>query len=283
MKHINYDDATATVFLDHSAYPPASSGTIAIYTSSGEELLAEEAVTLYAETSLASAASAGDTTFTLDALAGDLEEGDLVQFANPKEVVEVKKYDAATKTVTGKAALVYDRESGDAVYGASLTHSIDTTSDFENGQSVILAWTIGDDSRREIALVSSSAYSYHNVLRRLELMYPVTYGLIGDDKHGYMSECRDVLKEHMSLIGHDIDSMPDSSKVDHLLLFYSRWLILSRGGESWEAERDSAWADFLRVEDRFSKQPLWQDDDFDNVEETGEDKTGKSLPMGRSF
>lgn len=284
-KHLKYDEAATPLFLDHSAYPPVSGVSLSIFSDYGGEILASTAQTIYPATTIDAAISYGDTTITLAAGSTAVQEGDLLQFENPKEVVEVDSYDSAARILYLKDEIVNDRLSGDGIYGASLRTTVDTTgSDYENGQRVILVWEIDDEQRREIALVSSNAYSYHVVLRNLNELYPSVWALIEGREFRFIEIALDMFRGQLALIGVDIDSMPDSAKVDNLFTYYAKWLAISRGGERWIPERDLAWSDYVRNEEAFTSTAQWQDKDHDNsIDREREIKTARLVNISRTF
>ena len=171
MRIVKYDEGANALRLEYP-YGWNVSGlsdvTIGIKTTAGAELLAATSATIYSNTTLASAATAGDVTIDLAVGADAVSPGDRLFIAHSAggrdEEVEVASYNSTSKEVTVASPLIYGHSSGAAVYGLWATYDLDTTDTdvWPINSDIVITWTpdSGDHVYTERGRVQRSVASW---------------------------------------------------------------------------------------------------------------------------
>ena len=251
----------------------------------GEELLADDEIDLLTDTTTGATASARDDTVTLDADVSP-EPGDRLYLADsvdgPSEEIVVKNYSSAAKLITLKYELLNDHTDGTGVYGLFGTYDIDLsdTDVYTLGKQVVLTWTPHDSGHNSVGLpfkeraeIALFKLGLSGIQERFRSLYPREYEAISEPYNrfeSFVEEARSQLQIDLSLDGIHIDRIPNSELLIPAYMAKMRWLVLLSGDDRYDTERKVAMDEYTNQIERLKMQPLWQDDNQDEVKTSDE-------------
>lgn len=259
MKQLPYGDSSYTFRLELPEtwdIESITEVTLGLDSLSGEELLADEAATLYTATTLNGAVSAGGMSITLAGGADAVDEGDRLRIAasasGPHEDVQCDYYDSSGKVVYLTRALNEDHATGAAVYGMFATDVVDLSgSDFTLGLQLWATWTPDTDDRPikdkfQIANVEYQASDFWNVFA---VRFPTEYEAAqARDLEVLEAVYRDEFQQHLYINGINIDRVDDRASIEPGFMRFARLQLLESMGDEqaaeWELARRS-WVDWV--------------------------------------
>ena len=289
-----YDHAAAPLRLEFpSSWPDAVAAVnIGIADTRGTVLLAPAAATVWAGTTLAANAAAGDTTVTLTGVAG-LVRGDTLRVYTATVPAE----DFTVKSITGTVvtlsrALLYDHTAGASVVGRFATATVDTTvtDTWSIALRAIITWT--PDTATPVitdeAIVRPAALALAGLRERFVVVYPDEYRAIearGPDGWDKLEgEARRRVEARLLSTGRFLDALKRQISIEPIMMDTIRLLVMVSSGSKWtnqiptvERMLAAAWEDFNRHAE-------WYDDNHDGVEQSRELKAAAPWnPIGRSW
>ena len=290
MRQLDYNNSSHTLRLEFPSLWDAVSITgvdITIKNTGATDLVTQTAATLYTATTLASGATSGSNSVTLDAGAGDLAQGDRIRLVGPAEDVTVRSYNTSTKVATLEETLVYDHDSGSSVSPLWATYALDTsdTDTWVKNLECTIFWEpdIDGASRIELAQVKDRRYDVSDFSNKFRLLYPSEHDIVGDRIGEFIELATQECRNRLEIKGMDPDKVVNSDLLDPIFLKYARWIVVSAGGNEWQYERGAAWDDYVQLETELVSSPLWVDEDLGLDEEGEEVDTHQPVRIMRPF
>ena len=274
MQIVKYNESSNTMRLE---YPYGwniiglSDVTIGVKTTAGAELLAATSATIYSDTTLASAATAGDVTIDLAVGADAVSPGDRLFIAHSAggrdEEVEVASYNSTSKEVTVASPLLYGHSSGAAVYGLWATYDLDTTDTdvWPINSDIVITWTpdSGDPVYTERGRVQRSVASWSDLERRFKAVYHREYRQLTEPYRRFDSmveEAEQQLRMELSLRSLDMYKVVDKTLVMPCMMAMIRWLsLIDVDSERFLDEREIAMSEYKRNLELLLAHPVWID------------------------
>jgi hypothetical protein len=293
MRQIPYNNSAATLRFE---FPPnwdvqnITGVNIQITDLSGTDLLAATATTLWTATTLASAASVGDSTITLTS--ATLSPGDRLEIASsdsgPKEQIEVQSYNSSTKVVTLARDLRFAHASGTAVKGCFVTYDLDTSTvaTWAKSKQVVLIWAPAgsdDHPHHERGEIANFDFGVPDFERRFRIRYPFAAMVLAQRGHdGFVKHYEETLKDlrvHLWSRGLHMERVQNTEIVSRPMLSLARLLVVRGGGDKLAHEQDIAIKEFNEHFEILCSDPIWVDADQDNVRDEKEidDYSGTQL------
>ena len=281
---LRYNDATNVVRKELPSELELDASTaiyITIYDDAGNTLLAREAATLYADTTLNGAITAGDSSFVLAAESATLEPGDRIRILDsddgPPEDIVVDYYDSANLTVHAVDSLYCSHTTAAVVVGMFATATIDTTDtdDFPKNGEVIFAWEHAADEfskfkfDTDLYKISWIGFGTDDAIDRYQIRFADIYDTVRDRIVGIKEEALREIKFEMLCVGMDIDRIIDQEMV--MIPLVLKMGLLSLGySDTTATEREMLATDYGKAIDKLQSLKIWTDDDQDLVKEDDE-------------
>ena len=283
-KQLRYDDATNVVRKELPAELALDASTaiyLTIYDDAGNTLLAREAATLHADTTLDGAVTAGDSSFVLAAESATLEPGDRIRILDsddgqPEDIV-VEYYDAGNLTVHAVDSFYHSHSTAAVVVGMFATATIDTstTTDFPKGSEVVFAWEHAADESSEFKFdtdfykISWIGFGSDDVINRFQIRFADIYDTVRDRVVGIKEESLREIKFEMMCVDMDIDRIIDQEMV--MIPLVLKMGLLSLGySDTTATERELLTTDYGKAIDKLQNLKLWTDNDQDLIKEDDE-------------
>jgi len=252
----------------------------------GESLLDATAATLYTATTTNAAGAVGDSTVTLANDASAPSPGDRLRISasagGPSEEIEVESYNSSTKVATLRRELRFAHTTGTAVKGLFCTYNLDTSTvaTWTKALQVVLRWSPGgsdDLPVKERGEVSASYFAFPDFSQRFEVRYPREHRIALPRLKSVLEEAKLEVEHDLSTPEFHIHRVADSEKVRLLVLKKARLIVLEGTGDKWESERTAAIDEYNRIREIILNQPVWQDENQDDVKDDEEMLVGNSF------
>lgn len=277
MRLVQYNNSAFTVRFEYPEKWDAQTldgVNLTITDTSGNELLAATAATLYGGTTLNAAESVGDSTVELAVGASAFSPGDRFQIAagnsGPTEDCEVQSYNSSTRVATLKRELLYDHASGAAVKGLWCTYDLDTSTvaTWTKGLQLLFDWApqnVDNFPARERGEVATSAFEPSDFIARFKVLYPEAYDARPRDIEDLYEESVRQLRTELLSRGLLMDRIQDQEMLTPALVALARYLDSLPNGDS-DDSRKSAFQEYQRQISIISAMPIWVDTNQDKVE-----------------
>ena len=287
MRQIDYNNSAFTLRFEFPLEWDVDSLTgvnIDITNLDGESLLDATAATLWTATTLNGATSVGGSTITLTA--ATLSPGDRLRIsasaAGPDEEIEVESYNSSTKVATLRRELRFAHSDAAAVKGLFCTYDLDTSTvaTWTKALQVVLRWTPGgsdDLPVKERGEVSASYFAFPDFSQRFEVRYPREHRMALPRLPSILEEAKLEVEHDVSTPELDIHRVVDSEKIRLMVLKKARLIVLEGTGDKWVAEREAAIDEYNRIKEIVLNQPIWQDENQDDVKDDEEILVGNSF------
>jgi hypothetical protein len=251
--------------------------TLTIQDTSGNELLAADALTLYTATTLDGDVARFLKTLTLDAAAGDLSRGDkiLIEGVSGDEFAIVEGYDSTAKQVEIEQTLNLAHEDGDAVRGAFGDIEVDFSDadDFPAGRELLFIFTpagSGDSEVTQLAEVAVSSLNIQGFESRFRLIYKRAYESFTRPVRIFdemVDEARRRLRT--DLLAHqpplDIERVVDQDLIAPALMAKMAILWCLEGDDDKKEERETLANSYDKEFSKLCALPIWEDKDQDRT------------------
>ena len=276
MRHqINYGDSSQILRLEMPVSWDAHGVTgvdIQITDDASTDLVASTAATLYTATTLAAAATPGDSTITLHAGAGDLYEGDKLRL-EPNEDVEVLSYNTTSKVATLKHGLNVAHASGSEVSPLWATYDLDAsdTDTWELLENIIIRWSpagIDAGTHIEIGEVVKTGYGSSDFVAKFRVLYPALADMRESDLIAMEAIASEHIRIKLSIKDVDMDKVVPQD-VEPIVLHYAAYLMCIPS-EEMHAEGDKAFEESERMLEAYVNTVQWEDEDQDGAQDDSE-------------
>lgn len=239
--------------------------------------------TMWAPSTLDEAADAFDTSIVLASDVEDLTPGDYIRIGDvgeiEREVRQVIAYDD-----TGKEATILElrhaHADGAAVVPMSASYELDLsdTDVFTKGKSVWVRWNpdTADGEYVQQFVVQSDEFAAQGLWDEFQAAYPIEWAeaqsrdLATIERMAKRAMKRE-LADPKTGQGRDLDKIQDMDLMQEGLLYRCRLVVLSGVSEVDKFEKDQAQADWEAWLASVNAISIWQDDDQDQVVDSGED------------
>jgi hypothetical protein len=282
MKQIRYNSTAAPLRLAIPAewdVTLLTALTLTVTDLDGVELLAADAATLWADTTLAADADAYLSSLTLAAGATDLAKGDPIQIqgvVGPERHI-VKGYDSTTKIVEIEQILENDHVTGDEVWGLFADYELDTSTvaTWTAGLVFTLTWTPTGTGTpiTEMGQIAKSALDLQGLERRFSILYPRAH----DDFSRPSDKFAEVLEEAELQVENDLlgagvlmQRVVDQDKLSPLVMKKLACMWTWNGDKNKEDERNFLCSDYDKELAKVLSWPIWVDQDQDKVQDEDE-------------
>lgn len=294
MRQIRYNDNTNVVKFEFpTEWDPklVTAVDISITNKDGTELLASDSVTLFTATTLDTAATRFARQVTLDSGTDALNIGDKILITGDlgDETAYVKGFESVNKVVeiTSTNGLRNPHESGDAVYGAFGTYTIDTTTvaTFTAGLVMTLTWTPTGAGQpiTELAQIAKSAFDIIGLEQRFKNLYARAYDDFTEpyEKFADMQmEAEQQVENELLGNGLDLQRVVDQSKLAPLVMAKMAYLWTLNGDENKQDEYEKYKLEYGNEFDRVLQWPLWVDRNQDLIEDDQEVSSHNHIFIG---
>lgn len=287
-KQIEYNNAN---FLMRFEFPPdwdvdnLTGVNISIATTTGTELLAAAAATLYTADTLAGAVTSGNNAIILTT-GNALAEGDRIRISGGhREDRTVRDYTAASKTANLTADLDWDHANLADIDGLFCTYDLDTSTvaTWTSGLDVVVSWTpVGIDVAaytETYEIAKSGQYQASDFDERFEAQYRREYRNFGDYLDTIRIEAQKRLTQRLKARGLNMDRVVDQEILMPTHLALTRQLLIRGTGEAWIDERKEALDEYNTEFKILTSDVIWADDDQDGVKDSGE----SDIPSEHTF
>jgi hypothetical protein len=253
--------------------------TLTITDRDNAELMAADALTLYTDTTLLTAASRYADSVVLAALAGDLSIGDKIRLTGIEgsEVCRVKGWDTDLETAKLEIILDLSYEAGDSVVALFGDYSLDVsdTEVFYAGCDMIFTLTPAGSGGEVTVMgqISKHALDIVGLRTALEDSFPRVYKAYTDpldrfDRMAGMAERR--LSQDLRQSNIDIQRIVDQSELIDAVVAEMAWLWTMNGDDDMEMERKFIGTERSERRTAIKNLPIFFDDNQDGAENEGE-------------
>lgn len=285
MRQIKYNDSSFTIRFE---YPPSwaevASVTLTINDTGGTELLAATAATVWTTTATAAAVSVGDAYVEISTPTDKPQPGDRyripgasVAAGGPPEIFTLYRWDSDNSYMYAEKEFRHPHPASANITAQWCTYALDTSTvaTWTKGRQLVLIWTPNNDAfpvyeRAEIAISDYSAADFES---RFEILCPREHQVVkanNKDIGEYYTEAREQLRIALRSRGMFLERVVDQTIVMPVLMAFTRYLVTLQGGERWEAQREAAQAEYVRLFEELTNNPIWIDMDQDQARDDDE-------------
>lgn len=253
-----------------------SSVTVSVVDSStGDDIITDQPVTVYAGDTLAQAEPAGSYELVL-ATGNEVNGGDVLRVGSDQQgyqTVKVKYYLAASNTIELVSSLYEPLIAGSTVAGQSMSAVIDASdSAFDDVSEVQVDWESDGDglTMSQTWRVLSFENQPDGLSASFQAAYPVAYDAVGGDGIAELSRrAEQVIINHFNAGLRDYDKVRDNELTKEALM--AKMALLSgTGADMGDRQWERIEALYKECVETLDNLPIWTDDDEDGIKDNDE-------------